>query len=77
MPIYGFKCGDCGERFDVRAAFSEKDKGLNPKCPRCGSEDTGQVFDGLVFFAKSGEVAFTPPAGGGCLPGCRSCGPAR
>lgn len=60
MPIYEFQCADCGARFEVRASFSEKDKGLKPKCPQCGSENTGQVFGRLVFYAKSGQVAFTP-----------------
>jgi putative FmdB family regulatory protein len=66
MPIYEFQCGDCDERFEVRASFEEKDKGLSPKCPRCGSENTGQIFGGMVFFAKTGEVAFTKPSGGSC-----------
>lgn len=66
MPTYEFECGDCGERFEIRASFQEKEKGLIPKCPRCGSDNTGQVFGGLVFFAKSGEVAFSKPSGGSC-----------
>ncbi|MGQ9459400.1 MAG: FmdB family zinc ribbon protein [Anaerolineae bacterium] len=66
MPTYEFQCGDCGERFEVRASFTEKDKGLHPQCPKCGSDNTGQVFGSMVFFAKSGEVSFAPPAGGGC-----------
>ena len=28
--------------------------------------NTGQVFGSMVFFTKSGEVSFVPPAGGGC-----------
>ncbi|MGB9845816.1 MAG: FmdB family zinc ribbon protein, partial [Methanothermobacter tenebrarum] len=59
MPTYEFECGDCGERFEIRASIKEKEQGLSPKCPRCGSENTGQVFGGLVFFAKSGDVAFS------------------
>lgn len=66
MPTYEFQCADCGERFDVHASFSEKDKGLNPKCPKCNSESVGQVFGGLVFFAKSGEVSFNPTPGSCC-----------
>lgn len=77
MPTYEFKCDDCGERFDIRALFSEKEKGLNCECPRCGSEDTEQVFGGLIFFVKSGAAALTRPVGAGCLPDCSSCGLAR
>lgn len=73
MPTYEFKCDDCGERFDIRASFSEKEKGLNHECPRCGNEDTERVFGGLVFFIKSGAVASTCPAEGGCPLGCSSC----
>jgi len=66
MPTYEFQCGDCGERFEVRASFKEKDKGLDVKCPHCGSENTGQVFGGLVFFAKSGRIESTTPSGSSC-----------
>ena len=37
MPTYEFACTDCGEKFEVRASMSEKDKGLKPACPTCGS----------------------------------------
>ena len=65
MPTYEFECADCGHRFEVRASFSQKEEGLNPRCPQCGSENVGQVFGGLVFFAKSGKVSFKP-AGDSC-----------
>jgi len=64
MPTYEFECGDCGERFDVRASFSEWDEGLRPKCPRCGSENVGQVFVSVALLTRSGEVRFNPGAGG-------------
>lgn len=70
MPTYEFRCGDCDEVFDVRASLSEKEKGISPKCPGCGSENTGRVFAGVAYFAKSGKVEFTNSSRGGC---CSTC----
>jgi putative FmdB family regulatory protein len=33
VPLYEFQCGECGERFEVRASFDDKDKGLGPTDP--------------------------------------------
>lgn len=66
MPSYEFECGDCGEPFEVRASFEEKDKGLNPTCPRCGGDNTGRILRGLVFFAKSGRLTASRRSGGCC-----------
>jgi putative FmdB family regulatory protein len=34
MPIYEYRCGDCGERFEELAAAGAP----APACPRCGAE---------------------------------------
>jgi putative FmdB family regulatory protein len=68
MPIYVFECRDCGHQFEVFASFSQKEKGLEPSCPKCTSQNVGQVFSGVGFFAKSGRVPFNS-GGGGCCPG--------
>lgn len=37
MPIYEYKCNDCGEEFEeLMSAGSDK----NPPCPSCSSENT-------------------------------------
>ena len=42
MPIYKYRCKECGKLFDVSGRFSELDKKAN--CPNCGSEKTHKVF---------------------------------
>jgi putative FmdB family regulatory protein len=39
MPIFEFKCGDCGTRFEELAAA-----GTPAPCPHCGSERTGRLY---------------------------------
>ncbi|MTI81207.1 MAG: zinc ribbon domain-containing protein [Firmicutes bacterium] len=47
MPIYDFKCKDCGEKFTVMVSISEKDK---VKCPECDCDNIQQLMSG--FFTK-------------------------
>lgn len=63
MPTYEYKCMDCGEKFEVFTSISEKEKGLDVKCPKCGSDNVGQIFGGLVLIHKTGDIV---PSGGGC-----------
>ncbi len=68
MPTYEFKCIDCGYQFETFASMSEKTKGLNLKCPQCGSENLGEVFGAMIYLSKTGEIKTS----GGCR--CGSCG---
>ena len=63
MPTYEYACPDCATKFNVRASFSEKEKGLKPVCPKCGSKDTVQVFGSVMILARS--RGSSPP----CCPG--------
>jgi putative FmdB family regulatory protein len=70
MPLYAFRCEECGEPFDVRASFAEKEAGLSPRCPSCSGDRVKQVMTaGLLIHA--GPSASSPPAcdpGAGCCP---------
>lgn len=73
MPVYAFRCEDCGEEFDVRASFAEKQAGLDPACPVCGSRAVRQVMTaGLLIRSgtrSSGRPSgCAPTAGSGCCP---------
>lgn len=59
--VYEFRCGRCGRRFDVYATLAEKEAGLAPACPRCGSTEVERVF-GRVFLLRSGGES-APGAG--------------
>lgn len=36
MPMYEYRCTECGERYEQLRRMSEADTGL--ECPKCGSE---------------------------------------
>lgn len=39
MPLYDFKCGTCGERFEALVAVSEQ-----PACPVCGAAPAQRIY---------------------------------
>ncbi len=42
MPLYSYKCKDCGGKFDC-LVFSEKDK-LEVKCNKCESKNIEKLL---------------------------------
>lgn len=61
MPIYEFRCEDCGNIFSELRKVGDFDSG---KCPACGSEKTGKKMSSFSSpsTASSGGCA---PSGGG------------
>ena len=68
MPLYEYKCAECGEKFEALVSFKKADSGM--ECPCCGSEKTARqlsvfsasVSNGVSCASKSScDVA----AGGG------------
>lgn len=53
MPVYEYKCEKCRRKFDVVASIAEKESGLNPVCPQCGSRRVRQVFGRFTVLAGS------------------------
>jgi putative FmdB family regulatory protein len=73
MPVYAFRCEECGDEFDVRATFAEKQAGLEPACPVCASRAVRQVMTaGLLIRGGAGSATArsgcAPTAGTGCCP---------
>ena len=48
MPVYEFKCGNCGELFEVMGSYAEREK--EHPCPKCQSTDVKQAIS--LFSAK-------------------------
>ncbi len=72
MPIYEYKCQDCGKQFESIRPMSEADKKI--ECVKCKSRNTQRQLS--VFNARSGgqAVAGSGPSCGGCSGGdCGSC----
>jgi len=71
MPLYDFKCGECGATFEVKASIQQKIAGLAPQCPTCGAGNAQQVITAGLF-VRSGDN--TGSSGSCCgpdaKPGC-------
>lgn len=58
MPIYEYQCDQCQTRFEVRASFQEKDRGLILKCPKYNNEHVHQILGlGVIISEKSKDGA--------------------
>ncbi len=64
--IYEYQCEKCGALTEVRASLAEKERGLQVKCPTCGSARVKQVFTAINVIAGPGRGSSMPP---GCGPG--------
>ena len=64
MPIYEYKCADCGTKFEKLVRNS------NPEvnCPSCGQNHLQQEFSTFAPHSSSGKSANVPmcPSGGPC-----------
>ncbi|MPZ87084.1 MAG: zinc ribbon domain-containing protein [Nitriliruptorales bacterium] len=70
MPIYAYACRACSERLELRASIAEKEAGLAPTCPACGSTPMRQLL--TTFATRSSgdpQPASSAPAGAGCCGG--------
>jgi putative FmdB family regulatory protein len=65
MPIYEYKCTDCGEKFEKLVRTSNAD---DVACPKCGEKHLQQEFSTFAAHANSGKSSNVPmcPSGGPC-----------
>lgn len=54
MPMYDYKCNDCGEVFEVKHSINEK----WDKCNCCGSESIKKLISAVSFYVKGGTPNF-------------------
>lgn len=54
MPVYEFKCNDCGQVFEVMGNYAEREKAHT--CPGCGSDKVKQAIS--LFSAKPPSSTF-------------------
>ena len=66
---YEYRCRECGAAFDVTASVAQKEAGLHPECPSCGSRKAAQVF-GAIGILSSGGPRGMPACGPGGGTGC-------
>ncbi|MDD4271292.1 MAG: zinc ribbon domain-containing protein [Patescibacteria group bacterium] len=51
MATYAYKCADCGNAFEIKAAIREKEEGKSEKfvCPKCRSKNIRPEFSAANF----------------------------
>ncbi len=75
MPLYDYQCHACGEVFEVRATFKQKEEGLHPICPSCESEEAEQVVSApMVIRLGAGDGGSLAPLACGSIAGPGCCG---
>ena len=55
MPLYDYKCSDCGTTFEKMVRFSEAD--LKPVCPNCDSKETHKEISACASFGNSSSLS--------------------
>ena len=61
MPLYEYRCPDCGETFDKIVRFSEADQ--IPVCPKCGEMNTQKLISAgaVIGTSSSGSATVSRP----------------
>ncbi len=54
MPIYEFRCEECGERFDAFFRRPEDAEKESPCCRKCGSRKVRKMFS-VIGLGNPGE----------------------
>jgi putative FmdB family regulatory protein len=64
MPLYEYRCRECGHRFEVLQRLGQGAEGLT--CPQCGAEQLEKQFS---TFASAGGAEAGGSSAAGCGPG--------
>jgi putative FmdB family regulatory protein len=69
MPIYEYRCSDCGSKFEKLVSLSRANE--QPACPKCSGSQTQKLLSTFAAVRGGGEDggASSMPSGGGCA-GC-------
>jgi putative FmdB family regulatory protein len=62
MPLYEYRCRECGERFEILQRLG--DDGEKLSCPRCGEARPERVLS--TFASTTGGSREAAPPGGCC-----------
>ena len=62
MPLYEYRCPDCGETFEKIVRFSDADK--MPVCPNCGEKNTRKLISAgaVIGTSSSSSTQVSRPA---------------
>jgi len=77
MPIYEYRCDDCGQEFEYLVLSSSE----IPECPSCQKQNVSKLMSASTFFSKGGggltesSSAGASSCGGCAATNCGSCTP--
>lgn len=64
MPIYEYRCKDCGKVFARLQTIANPTK--TTPCPACGSDQTGRILSTFAAGSSSAGTGSRPSAAAGC-----------
>jgi putative FmdB family regulatory protein len=69
MPLYEYKCEDCGKRYEKLVSLSEAGQAM--ECPKCGSKAVRKLMSVIASAGGKSEASECPtcPTGVCNLPG--------
>jgi len=66
MPIFEYRCQDCGTKFEKLVRNSDTS---GPECPSCGTEHLSKELSTFSAHANGRSASAPQPMGGGCPAG--------
>ncbi len=57
MPLYEYRCKECGTEFEKQLRFSEADQ--LPACPKCNSPHTRKKLSSVVSFGSGSSFGYS------------------
>ncbi|MCF7740364.1 MAG: zinc ribbon domain-containing protein [Candidatus Marinimicrobia bacterium] len=64
MPIYEFKCNDCGNEFEELVSISQLNDN-NISCPECGEKNVKKQISTPSIGGSQGSSCSSAPSGSG------------
>ncbi len=62
MPLFKYRCRDCGEEFEELVSF---DKSNDMECPQCGSRQTEKLVSAFATIGGSSSGSTSGSCGSG------------
>ena len=66
MPMYEFRCRDCGERFEELRSLSDPNEGI--ECPSCSGGRVEKLFSTFAAATGGGGTSSGASGSGSCGP---------
>jgi len=73
MPLYEYRCPDCGTEFDALRDMSKADMSI--ECPKCGNEGARRLISLFSAVGDEGVVTGSSSSCASCSSSsCATCG---